>query len=144
MGVHIGGKDSYKQFVKGDIVCSLQWVNDEPAIILWPKAPRIGSGAFVVCLSSAWQYADSRGYPTKYLVQQAVRAAQVMGLEQHTFTIRAIADAIFEHIPDLVSMPPSPDDWTGKQVEQAIGEMSVKIDGQTIMEQELTVPGALQ
>lgn len=144
MGVHIGGKDSYKQFEKGDIVCSLQWVNDEPALILWPKVKRVGSGAFVVCLSSAWKYATSKGYPTPYLAHQAVIAAKVMCLEPHTFTIRAIADAIFEHIPDLVDMPPTPEDWTGKQVEEAVGEMAIKIDGQTVMERELTAPGTLQ
>lgn len=144
MGVHIGGKDSYKQFEKGDIVCSLQWVNDEPALILWPKVKRIGSGAFVVCLSAAWQYADSHGYPTRYLIDQSIKAAEIMCLEPHNFTIRAIADAIFEHIPDLVNMPPTPEDWTGKQVEEAIGEMSLKVEGETVMERELTVPETLQ
>jgi hypothetical protein len=144
MGVHIGGKDSYKQFEKGDIVCSLQWVNDEPALILWPKVKRIGSGAFVVCLSSAWKYATPQGYPTAYLVEQSIKAAEVMCLEPHNFTLKAIADAIFEHIPDLVEMPPTPQDWTGRQVEEAIGEMAVKIEGQTVTQQEITVPRALQ
>jgi hypothetical protein len=134
MSVHIGGANSYLQRVTGDIVSSYQWVNDEPAMILWPKIPKTNAGAFVLCLSSAHKYRDVR-----YLVAQAAKAAAFMGMEAHSFTVKRIADIILDGIPDLVKMPPQP---VAKKQDHGVpvGELAIKVDGQTVHEQEVTAP----
>jgi hypothetical protein len=134
MPVHIGGKDSYKQRITGDIVSSYQWVNGEPAMILWPKVPKLGGGAYVICLSSAFKYAD-----INYLVVQAAIAAQFMGMDTSSFTTRRIADVILDGLEDLVRMPMERPGVNEQQLE-SIGEATIKVDGQVIAEREITVP----
>lgn len=49
MPVLLGGEKAWKQRVSGDIVVSYQWVNGEPAMILFPKVKRLGlSGAYAL------------------------------------------------------------------------------------------------
>lgn len=137
MPVHLGGKDSFKQRITGDIVSSYQWVNGEAAMILWPKIPKAHGGAYVICLSSAFKYAD-----VNYLVQQATVAAKFMGMDDSKFTRQRIAGVIIDGLEDLVRMPPERPGVNEQQLE-TIGEASIKVDGQTIMQQDLTVPAGL-
>lgn len=142
MAVMIGGAKAWKVRQHGDIGVSFQWINEEPAMVLFPARRSIaGAGAYVICLSAAFRYADSKtGAPTEYLIRQAVAAASQLGFSPtDTFAARRIAEVIVDSLPDLVEMPPEP---TGLNAEQqaAIGEMSIKIDGQTIAEREVTAP----
>lgn len=138
MAVLIGGEKAYLQRVIGDIVVSYQWVNDEPAMILWPKIKRLGTkGAFVLGLSSAYLYADMR-----YLVQKSAQAAEFIGMDSSKFTINRIATIILEGLEDLIHMPPQPIGMTKAQ-EQEIGEAKIMVNGETIMETALTVPTEL-
>lgn len=139
--IQLGGDRAWKQFVKGDIVVSFHWVNGEPAMCLWPKVKRtLHAGAFIICLSAAHKYAKSNGDPIPdYLIPQAMEAARVMGMDLTRFTVRRIADAIFEHIPDLVRMPPEP---TLKQqrLDRPVGEMVLTAGGKVIHEGEVHAP----
>ncbi len=136
MPVHIVGAKSYKQRVTGDIVSSYQWVNDEPAMILWPKNPRMQHpGAFVICLSAAWKYTD-----IKYLIAQAHEAAEVMGMDTTKYIIQRIADVILDGLPDLCEMPPDMSALRDNSVKEAIGEMTIKDNGRLIHAEEITVP----
>jgi hypothetical protein len=136
MAVHIGGKDSYLQRVIGDIVCSFQWINDEPAMILWPKVRRtLNNAAYVICLSAAYKYADPR-----YLVTASAEAAETIGMDVSKYTVYRIADIIIEGLPDLLAMPPSNKAWKEATQQEQIGELLIKVDGQTIKHTEVTVP----
>ena len=142
MSVMIGGAKAWKVRQHGDIGVSFQWINEEPAMVLFPARRSIaGSGAYVICLSAAFRYADSTtGAPTPYLIRQSIAAAAQLGFSPtDTFAARKIAGIIVDSLPDLVTMPPEP---TGLNAEaqQAIGEMSIKVDGQTIAEREVTAP----
>jgi hypothetical protein len=131
----IGGKNAWKQRVLGDIVVSLQWVNGEPAMILWPKVKRSNhAGAFVICLSAIHQYVHSNGYPNAdYLIPKAEEACQVMALDVSTYSIRHVADAILESVEDLVRMPPErPKQWDVEFKPE--GEGKIMVGGQTIWE----------
>lgn len=140
MPVMIGGDKAWKMRITGDIASSYQWVNGEPAMILFPAMPGLGSGAFVICLSTAWRYANSEtGGPSAYLLHQSLLAAQVMGMYPDKFTLNRIVDVILDGLPDLVEMPPEPVGMTAKQAE-AVGELSIKVDGQTVREVEVTAP----
>lgn len=140
MSVLIGGDKAWKVRQHGDIGVSFQWVNDEPAMILFPTRRSLGgAGAYVIGLSAAFKYANSRtGAPTPYLVQQSMAAAKQLGFSAtDTFAGRRIAEAIVDSLPDLIDMPPEPPGINAKQAE-VIGEMLIKVDGQTVTEREVT------
>ena len=134
MPVTLGGEKAYKIRVIGDIVCSYQWVNEEPAMVLFPKIKRtFTNGAFVLCLSAAWKYTN-----VNYLVSQSFAAAKQLGFEDSKFVAHQIADIIIEGIPDLVEMPPVP--TQEQKLEESIGEMLLKVDGEIIKHEEITMP----
>lgn len=139
MAVLLGGDNAYKVRVIGDIVVSYQYVNEEPAMVIYPKIKRtLGNGAYAICLSSAYKYAE-----VDYLIQQSKVAAEQIGMDITGHTVRRIADCIIDGLPDLIEMPP---ERTGMNQEQGqeIGEMLIKVDGQTIAHKELTVPTSLE
>lgn len=140
MGIVLGGEKAWKQRVTGEIVSSYQWINKEPAMVLWPSGPRrLGGGAFILCLSAAFRYANSNGSPTPYLIKQTIKIAQQFGMEPNQFLCKKIADVILDGLPDLCEMPPEPTGLNAKQTE-AIGEALIKVDGQTIFHGEVNMP----
>ena len=139
MPVQIGGPKAWKVRAHGDVGVSFQWVNDEAAMILFPARRSLpGAGAYVICLSAAFKYANSvTGEPTPFLIEASVVAAKQMGFSPtDTFACRKIAEVIVDSLPDLVSMPPEPQQFNERQT-QAIGEMSIKMDGRVIAEREI-------
>lgn len=141
MGVMLGGKNAWRVFRQRDIAGALQWVNDEPALVLWPARWRPGAGAFVLALSSAWKYADADGYPTPYCLEQAVHAARIMGMDGGYHEVKSIVEVILDRLEDLIRMPPKP---TQRQLGgKPIGEMALIVDGKVVAEGEVEdVPGA--
>lgn len=143
MAVMIGGAKAWKVRQHGDIGVSFQWVNEEPAMILFPLRRSLATaGAYVIALSAAFRYADSKtGAPTPYLIRQSIAAAQQLGFSPtDTFASRKIAEVIVDSLPDLVDMPPEPTGMNADQTASAIGEMSIKLDGKTIAERDVTAP----
>lgn len=138
MGVILGGPSSYKQFLhrKAGICVALHWVNGEPAMCLFPVPKRLGAQGFIICLSALHKYANGNGSPTPYLVEQAANAARRMAMSADVFTIHAIADAIMEHVEDVVKMPPMPDSLR-KGKGKPVGTISLKSEGKTVFEREL-------
>lgn len=134
MPVTLGGNTAHKIRVIGDIVCSYQWVNEEPAMVLYPKIKRtFTNGAFVLCLSAAFKYTN-----VNYLVAQSFAAAKQLGFEDSKFVAHQIADIIIEGIPDLIEMPPMPSQE--QKLQESIGEMLLKVDGEIIKHEEITMP----
>jgi hypothetical protein len=132
MGILVGGEKAWKVRRHGDIVCSYQWANDEPAMLLFPAMPGLGAGTYVLALSAAYKYLDSQtGGPTMYLIRQADVAAEVMGMIPTTGTLRKIADVIADGMLDLIEMPPEPDSHKDTKPQ---GEGVIKIDGQVVAE----------
>lgn len=146
MPVMLGGDKAWKQRVLGDIVISYQWINGEPAMILFPKKrPTLESGAFAVALSAAFQYVKSNGDPDlNYIMPQAFQAAKVMGFFPDKAIITRIIDAITDGIPDLVEMPPIRPGYDEQKSKEVIGEMNIKQDGRVIRTEEITVPDSLE
>lgn len=88
-----------------DLIIAFQWVNEEPAMCILRKTDTGRKVAFVICLSSAWQYADDA-----YLVQQSVRATSVLGSPGDKSLARNFCDAVMNNIDELVKMKPEPKD----------------------------------
>lgn len=101
--VMFGGPKARGTRVHGDIVVSYQYANGEPALVLWPKRPTARSGAFCICLSSAFKYAEDA-----YLVEQAAKACEVLQLFPTKQTVFQIASAIQDNLDELVKMKPEP------------------------------------
>ena len=67
-------------------------------------------------------------------------AAKQLGFSPtDTFAARKIAEVIVDSLPDLVAMPPEPTGLNAQE-QAAVGELSIKLDGQTIAEREVTAP----
>lgn len=142
MGIVVGGDKAWKIRRAGPVVVAYHWINEEPAMVVFPALPRQGAGAFVIPLDQAWAYADSQtGAPTPHLLEATTRAADVMCMDQDRSTLRAIADAIVDGLPDLIVMPPEPD-WVARGIDKAVSaELTLKAGGQTVVEREVRTNG---
>lgn len=130
--VSFGGQTAWKVQQVGDIVRAYHWVSDEPAMVLFPARARLNAGAYVICLSSAFKYAD-----LAYLVKQAAIAAGVMGMDETSYTINRIGTAIHDGLLDLIKMPPEPQWVKDMDKGEVFAELEIKADGKTIIEREV-------
>jgi len=138
--IQIGGDKAWRQFVKGDIVISFHWVNGEPAMCLWPKRQSsLHRSAYIICLSAAYKYAKPNGYPTPELIPMCIAAARAMGMDSGKDTVRRIADAILDCLPELVKMPPE-EMVAPKRTDRPIGEMSLYNHGTLVHQAEVHAP----
>ena len=126
MSVMLGGPKSRGQRCIGDVVCSFQYVNEEPAMVLFPRHTKRG-GAYVICLSAAYKYTDE-----KYLLSQAITASEVMGMGTGKSTVLRIAEVIVSGLQDMIEMKPEPEDE-----KPSLGEGALIVDGKTISEFEV-------
>jgi len=59
MPITIGGNTCRFTRTKGDIAASFQYVNDEPAMCIFPMAKRSNSGSYILCESAVFQLTDN-------------------------------------------------------------------------------------
>ena len=127
MSVCLGGPNSRGQRIsRGGIVVSLQYVNHEPSIVLFPLRKRTKQAAYIICLSAVWRYADD-----DYLMQAAKKAADVMDIGTDRFTVYNVARAISDSLEDLVRMKPEPEmaaKITGEGVLMGVGDKPITFD----------------
>lgn len=132
-GITLGGENALSTRRHGDVACAFQFVNDEPAMVLWPTR-RTGVAAYIVCLSAAWQYDEPR-----YLAQQAKVACELWGFDDGQWY--RVAKIINDGLGDLVKMPPDPASYQErKRTAGSIGEMSLAVAGNTVSESEIYLP----
>ena len=113
MPVILGGPNARGfRIMRGGIVVCYQYVNKEPALVIFPHRPRMQKTGFIICLSAAYKYTDD-----VYLVKQAYKAAEMLGMGTDSFTVYNMARAIEENLEDLVMMKPEPE-----REEKIIGE----------------------
>lgn len=135
--IALGGPFMHKQFIKGDIVVELTWIDEEPHMLLYRAVPKSKTGVMKIDLNDAYKYADSRtGGPSKTLFDDCVIGAKAIGFAaMDSFAIRGLMDAILDHLDDLIQMPPEPQ---GSALANAPttgdNELAIKIDGQTVLE----------
>lgn len=133
MAASFGGTNAWKVQLVGDLIRAYHWVNDEPAMVIYPARQRSeNAGAFIICLSSAFKYDD-----LKYLVKQAAIAASVIGMDETRQTIHRIGTAIHDGLLDLIKMPPEPQWHKDLSKGEVIAELEVRKDGKTVIEREV-------
>lgn len=142
MAVMLGGAKAWKQRVLGDVVMSYQWIDEQPSLVLWPLRKRsLNAGAYALGLDVVHKYVKADGHPiSSYLIPQAIIAAEVMGMDSTTYTVRNIADAIMDGLEDLINMPPEPVGMNAEQHAGVVGEALIQVNGRTILHDEITAP----
>lgn len=135
--VECGGDRVWEQRIKGDIVVSYQWLmagRKEPqaCMVLFPVLPKMDGGAYAIPQENAYEYSDSTGGPTPYLLTAAMNAANSMGFFPDQSTVFRIVDIIVEGLGDLVRMPS--DQPVALDIKRAsFGiEATAKVNGQVI------------
>lgn len=129
MSVQLDPRKAHAAHIIGDILAILTWVNDERALVLMPAHRAQGSPWFIVCESAAYKYDN-----TRYLAQQAAKAAAVLGMDEVLSTWRRVADIILNYLPDLIRMPAAPEP---EKLSGAFGSMILKEDGKTIHQEDM-------
>ena len=141
MGVLLGGDKAWKVRNKGDLNISYEWINNEPAMCVYPAIRRnIHQGALVIPIEAAWKYANANGEPNvEYITAMAIKACQHMGMQPEKSVIHRIIDVIVDGLPDLVEMPPEPPSHQIDRVNGSpkVGDLVIKVDGETILETEV-------
>ena len=104
--VVLGGEFARSVRRRGELVMAFQYVNTEPAMVIWSGTRQ--TGAFAICLSVAHKYLDDY-LDDNYLVFQAMAAAQQIGYHpSDKSVVGKIADLILDGLDELVRMPPEP------------------------------------
>lgn len=78
----------------------------EPCLVIVPSARRTSHETVrpaVVALSAAYKYDDPR-----YLLQAAVQFNRGLGFTDDMHNVMKMADAIYDHLDDLVALPERP------------------------------------
>lgn len=145
--LHLGGPRSYKSKAYKDFVLHFEWFDNErdqigkgePHLFIRRRYAGVDGGnhsAVVVPMSQCHYYANSDGYPTRHLIMFAAGGCKELGLEPSKMNVRALADAIIDHIEDLVRMPPAPAEDKFHSVKAPeVGSASITVDGKPIFEQ---------
>ena len=84
-----------------------QYINDEPSMVIGGNKSGCRR-AWVIPLSSAWQYADSEtGSPTAHLINSSIMIGELLCIGVDKSLVYKIASAIVDALPDLIKMPPN-------------------------------------
>lgn len=78
----------------------------EPCLVIVPSARRTSHETVqpaVVALSAAYKYDDPR-----YLLQAAIQFNRGLGFTDDMSNVMKVADAIYDHLDDLVALPERP------------------------------------
>ncbi|MCY1167368.1 hypothetical protein D9M73_73290 [compost metagenome] len=133
----IGGEYAWRQYVKGDVMITFQWINDDPSICLFPAVPRIKRGAYVIGLSALHKYVENTGHPTRYMVAQSIKIAQQLGFQPGKDICFRLVEMVLDAALELVHMPPTPEIVRKAEEPDKVGEMVVKQGGRVVMEREV-------
>jgi hypothetical protein len=127
--VTLGGKFARSVYRRGELAQAFQYINTEPAIVIWSLTRR--GGAFAMCLSAAHQYLDD-----EYCVAQAMQCAATIGYSpRDRSVVNKIIDLFLDGLDELVHMPPEPTAAEREREQRA--EVTLKLGGETISEREV-------
>jgi hypothetical protein len=102
----MGGNSAWRTHDAGDYAVSLEWVENEPAMVIWSK--RGGESAFCICLSSVGKYATPEGLPNEEGVLELAKALPEFGRAITRLELHHLVDVVLCYVPELILMPPVP------------------------------------
>lgn len=129
----LGGETALSTHEAGHYKVAMDWVSDEPAIVIWTGLPN--SGAFAICLSSAGKYAEPDGTPNREGVRELLHSLEFLGRPQNQAELSQLLDVVMRYMPDLLRMKPPPREIRLEAAGAPVIEITEKTqDGQTIRE----------
>lgn len=99
------GAKAWKQFETKGYIVSLEVVEDEPAMVIWPASALRGTGVYAVCMSAFPYWITERGTPTQAAFSMARRGLIAMSRQPLNIEINTLVDVVLRHIPDVYRMP---------------------------------------
>lgn len=96
---------------RGDLIIYATWVGQnldesEPCLVIMPKHYN-GSKPCCVALSVAYRYYEPEA-GHRYLLARARQFNEQMGRADTLSNVHAVADAIYDHLQELIEIPPKP------------------------------------
>jgi len=117
----------------GDILAVWSWLNDERALFLIP-AVRSRAPWFVVLEPAAHEWDDHSATNIRLLAHRAMKACEVLGLEENPANARRIVRIVNDALPELVRMPSrQPNDFRPA----SYGQILLRADGVPIAAEEI-------
>ncbi len=148
--VELGGERAWRQFTKGDITCSLQWIDLQaqdpafpeagpiPCMCLFHSFRRMETGAHVIPQRYAYLYGANEGKPTDHFYRAVIDACETIGFDRNDKAAQhRVMDLVLDAMPDLILMPSEqPKPLEVKPQSQGI-EASVTINGHKAHEERI-------
>lgn len=104
----VGGPAAYKTYERRGFCVSMEWLDGEPCMLIWPIRGQ-DAGVFGITLSSASKYADPSGHPTRECFRQCRSALlEVLGGSGIDVEVYALVDVVMDGMNALLTMPPAP------------------------------------
>lgn len=116
--VDLSGARAWRQFTKGDMVCSLQWLDLQaqdpefpeegpiPCMVLFHAFRRLETGAHVIPQRYAYLYGARDGKPTFHFFRAVCDACETIGFDKNDKAAQfRMLDLVTEAMPDLILMP---------------------------------------
>lgn len=148
--VELGGERAWRQFSKGDVLASLQWIDlkaqDEafpedgpvPCMCVYHAFRRVETGAHVIPQRYAYLYGAAEGKPTDYFFNSVMNACETLGFDRNDRAARhRVMDVVLDAMPDLILMP-SDQSVALELARQQLGiEATVRINGRVAHEERV-------
>lgn len=149
--VELGGERAWRQYSKGDIVVSLQWVDLQaqdpsfpesgpiPCMCIFHAFRRMDTGAHVIPQRYAYIYGAREGKPTPHFYRAVIDACETVGFDRNDKAAQfRMMDMVVEAMPDLINMPSDMPASLGLKKLQLGGiEATVKHNGRAIHEERV-------
>jgi hypothetical protein len=133
MGIEFGGKHARATGTFKSLGWSLQYVNDEPALVIWRLAALNSAlrlkndGACVICLSAAHKYRSDNQRNLRENFPHLIAAAKAIGLDVTSrHDLRVFIDCCEHKLAELAHMKPSP------EIFKAAPGVEVSADGDSL------------
>lgn len=143
--VELGGERAWRSYTKGDMVCSLQWLDLQahdpnfpeagpvPCMVLYHAFRRFETGAHVIPQHYAYLYGAREGKPTFHFFRGVCDACETLGFDRNDKAAQhRMMDLVIEAMPDLIMMPSEQPRALEVQRHKLGIEVSVKAGGQTM------------
>lgn len=139
-----GGPDALKQFQRGQFCVALQEVNEEPAIVIWPRHRLMLTGQpcpMIVCLSSYHKYFESRSAnPTPYATSSIGAWLDVIGMgASDQSAMHLVKDILYSLADDVVRMRPDMQQRRRNEAKslRGIDAVELLVDGEVVGERAI-------
>lgn len=116
--VDLSGARSWRTFMKGDMVCALQWIDLRahdpefpedgpiPCMVIHHAFRRVEVGAHVIPQRYAYLYGAKEGRPTADFFRMVCDACETIGFDRNDKAAQfRMLDLVVEALPELILMP---------------------------------------